>query len=253
MIRHTTRHVITMGPLKLEPEVTPGGHFVKVTAAQNDWSGLYRYETELLLVARCIGNPPEALVVDQPTRLALEEVVLNIALVKSAREEDPPRSQNATRPSKKSSASPFCVVEEDLQTVKGKYIEKGWNDAEVIPFIHDMAAAYGQANLVVCRAGATTIAELMACGRPAILIPFPYAANDHQRANAEALAHKGAALMIDQKDIDGETLARMIIGLLAKPEELKSMARVARSLGKKGAAELILQACRQVVVEKKAA
>lgn len=143
--------------------------------------------------------------------------------------------------------------EEDCASVKERYQEANWPDAEIIPFINDMASAYRRANLVVCRAGATTIAELTACGRPAILVPYPHAANDHQKANAEALAVRGAALMMEQKDLTGEKLAAVISGLLSTPEELKSMGRVSRSLGKTGAARQILEICRTVVAMKKAA
>ncbi len=143
--------------------------------------------------------------------------------------------------------------EEDFAKVERQYIEAGWTNSEITPFINDMASVYRQASLIVCRAGATTIAELTACGRPAILIPYPHAANDHQRANAEALAVKGAALMMDQKDVDGAKLAAVIGGLLKAPEELKSMGRVARSLGKKGAAEQIVAICRQIISQEKAA
>jgi len=143
--------------------------------------------------------------------------------------------------------------EEDCASVKERYRTAGWPEAEILPFINDMAAVYRRASLVVCRAGATTIAELTACGRPAILIPYPYAANNHQQANAEALAVKGAALMMEQKDLTGEKLAAVIGGLLSTPEELKSMGRVSRSLGKTGAARQILEICRKIVAMKKAA
>ena len=137
--------------------------------------------------------------------------------------------------------------EEDHAMVQQKYSEAGWRTATITPFINDMAAAYQAAHLVVCRAGATTVAELTACGRPAVLIPYPYAAGDHQSANARALAVKGAALMLDQKDVDGKKLAAIINGLLNCPDELKSMARIARSLGRKGAASRIIETCRQVI------
>ncbi len=137
--------------------------------------------------------------------------------------------------------------DEDLAFVQDAYRAAGWRQAEVIPFINDMAAVYRKSNLVVCRAGATSIAELTACGRPAILIPFPHAANDHQRANAAALAERGAALMMEQKDVDGEKLAAVVGGLLADRGTLKRMAGAARSLGKRGAAGRILEICRELV------
>ena len=143
--------------------------------------------------------------------------------------------------------------DEDYESVCRKYKDAGWDGATVLPFINDMASVYRRAHLVLCRAGATTIAELTACGRPSILIPYPHAAGDHQTANARALAVKGAAMMLDQRDVDGRKLAMIIDGLLKTPNELKSMARVARSLGRRGAAEKILNICRQVSGVEKAA
>jgi len=99
---------------------------------------------------------------------------------------------------------------------------------------------------VVCRAGATTIAELTACGRPAILIPYPYAAADHQTANARVLAEKGAALLLRQSDLNGETLARLIAGLLGERRTLERMAEISRSLAMPAATEKLLDECRAV-------
>jgi UDP-N-acetylglucosamine--N-acetylmuramyl-(pentapeptide) pyrophosphoryl-undecaprenol N-acetylglucosamine transferase len=109
-----------------------------------------------------------------------------------------------------------------------------------------MAAAYAAAHLVICRAGATTIAELTACGRPAVLIPYPFAAADHQTGNARALAHRGAALLLPQADLTAERLARVISDLLDDRERLLTMAATARSLGRRGAADLILEECRAI-------
>lgn len=137
--------------------------------------------------------------------------------------------------------------EEDVEMVRQKYTDAGWSKVTVTPFINDMAEVYRRAHLVVCRAGATTVAELTACGRPALLIPYPHAAADHQSANARALASKGAALMLDQKEVTGTRLAAIISGLLQEPEELASMARIAGSLGRKGAAGRIIEICRQLM------
>src|SRR5207249_3955356 len=87
--------------------------------------------------------------------------------------------------------------------------------ADVRPFIADMGAAYAAADVVVCRAGATTIAELAALGKPAILVPYPYAADDHQRANAESLVGVGAAAMVLDAEASGERLAAEVRRLLA--------------------------------------
>jgi len=135
---------------------------------------------------------------------------------------------------------------EELESVCQGYRQAGWEDAGVVPFIDDMAAAYAAAHLVICRAGATTIAELTACGRPAILIPFPFAAADHQTGNARALAHRGAALLLPQADLTAERLATVIGDLLADRERRLTMAATARSLGRRGAADLILEECRAI-------
>lgn len=135
---------------------------------------------------------------------------------------------------------------EDLQRTREAYQRAGWDPQGVVPFIDDMAGAYARAHLVVCRAGATTMAELTACGRPAIMIPFPQAAADHQTANARALARKGAALMLPQQELTPERLAKLVAGLLKDRPRLHSMSAAAKSLGKAGAADRILRECRIV-------
>lgn len=96
--------------------------------------------------------------------------------------------------------------------------------AQVSSFISDMAAAYRDADLIVSRAGATTLAELAVLGRPAILIPFPYAADDHQTTNAAFLVAGGAALMFQERELDGPKLGEAIWGLLNDVPRLQSMA-----------------------------
>lgn len=137
--------------------------------------------------------------------------------------------------------------EEDFARVRRGYIEAGWDAEGVVPFIVDMAEAYARSHLVVCRAGATTLAELTACGRPAILVPYPHAAADHQTANAQALASRGAALMLPQSELNGGLLAHLVKDLLADRERLLGMAGAAWAMGKKGAAERILEECRAIM------
>lgn len=136
---------------------------------------------------------------------------------------------------------------DDHERIAAGYHAAGWNDAEVVPFINDMAAAYQRSHLVLCRAGATTIAELTACGRPAVLVPFPFAAGDHQSANARALARQGAALMLEQKTLTSDVLGQLLVGLLEDRSRLQQMSALARSLGKPQAAELILKECRTIL------
>lgn len=136
--------------------------------------------------------------------------------------------------------------ESDLDKVRHAYRQAGWEDSEVVPFINDMAKAYSRAHLVLCRAGATTIAELTACGRPSVLVPFPFAAGDHQTANAQALASKGAAMLLPQQDLTADGLATLLGESLCDRQLLLSMGRAAKSLSHAGAAERILRECRAV-------
>jgi len=138
----------------------------------------------------------------------------------------------------------------DEQLVREGYRDAGWEDVVVTPFIDDMATAYATSHLVVCRAGATTIAELTVCGRAALLIPFPHAAGDHQTANAVALAEKGAALHLDQSHLSGERLAELLAGLCNDRRRLEEMAGSARTFGRPDAAERVLDQCRAVVERK---
>jgi len=134
------------------------------------------------------------------------------------------------------------------ETVRG-YKENGWPNVDVKPFIKDMAKAYANSTLIVCRAGATTLAELTACGRPAILVPYPHAAAGHQSGNAQALAAKGAAMVMEETDLTAERLAQLISGLLHDRTSLLSMAAAARGLARRGAAARLLRECRTVLTE----
>ena len=137
--------------------------------------------------------------------------------------------------------------EDDFKLVQQAYCNAGFNPDQVVPFIDDMASAYSSSSLVICRAGATTLAELTVCGRPAILIPFPYAAGDHQTANAESLKKNGAAILLPQDELTAEGLALLVKNLFEDHKTLQSMADQARSLGLTGAAERILNECRHLI------
>jgi UDP-N-acetylglucosamine--N-acetylmuramyl-(pentapeptide) pyrophosphoryl-undecaprenol N-acetylglucosamine transferase len=112
-------------------------------------------------------------------------------------------------------------------------------DADVRPFITNMAATYAEVDLIICRAGAGTCAEITAIGLPSILIPFPQAIYDHQTENAKELVEAGAAILISQNEINPERLALEIFELIQKPTNLKRMHQAALALGKKDAAEQI--------------
>jgi UDP-N-acetylglucosamine--N-acetylmuramyl-(pentapeptide) pyrophosphoryl-undecaprenol N-acetylglucosamine transferase len=129
-----------------------------------------------------------------------------------------------------------------LDEARAAYAQAGV-EAEVVPFIEDMAAAYGWADLAVCRAGALTIAELTAAGLGAVLVPFPYAVDDHQTGNAQALVEAGAAELIQERDLDAQQLARRLAALLADRRPLSAMAEAARTQAKPDAAETIAAAC----------
>jgi UDP-N-acetylglucosamine--N-acetylmuramyl-(pentapeptide) pyrophosphoryl-undecaprenol N-acetylglucosamine transferase len=104
------------------------------------------------------------------------------------------------------------------------------NSAEVFKFIDDMPAAFARADLVVCRSGASTVAEIAAAGKPAVFVPFPRAADDHQRVNAEALAKHGAAVVVEESKLEGVWLAETIAALLQDSQRLRAMSVAARSL-----------------------
>lgn len=118
--------------------------------------------------------------------------------------------------------------------------------ARVEPFITDMAAAYAWADLVVCRAGALTISELAAAGRPAVLIPLPHAIDDHQSANAGFLVRQNAALMLAQHTLNTASLAEQLNNLFSQPETLQAMADNARRQATPNATADVVRACQEV-------
>ncbi len=130
----------------------------------------------------------------------------------------------------------------DVDSLSAHYRSHGM-DANALPFIMDMARAFRSADLIICRAGATSIAEITASGKAAILIPFPYAANDHQTKNAEALIKAGAAVTIPEKDISGKILAETIEKFYRHPELIREMEARSASLGNVRAAADIVDAC----------
>lgn len=140
---------------------------------------------------------------------------------------------------------------DDLEMVRRGYVEAGLDPQQVVPFIDDMASAYAEAKLVICRAGATTIAELTVCGRPAILIPYPYAAGDHQTANARALDTAGAACLLPQSEMSVEKLTELTSELLEDRQKLNQMAASGREMGRPGATQMILDECECLVAKRK--
>lgn len=119
----------------------------------------------------------------------------------------------------------------DLELVRKGYADKGF-DAQVVEYIEDMSDAYAKASLVVCRAGATTLAELMVAKKASILIPYPFAADNHQEVNAQALVKVGAALMFREAELTGAQLAEEIRRLKEDPEKRRQMEKKAGLLGR---------------------
>jgi len=137
--------------------------------------------------------------------------------------------------------------DDDFLQVQQGYRDAGFDPQVVVPFIDDMAAAYADASLVICRSGATTLAELTVCGRAAILIPFPHATGDHQTANAKALKDSGAAILLPQDELTPERLGALVKSLLDDRKTLQHMAGQGRQLSFPGAAERILNECRRLL------
>lgn len=129
--------------------------------------------------------------------------------------------------------------EENLEDVTQAYVERAPGRFEVHAFLDDLPARLAAADLVICRAGATTLAELAAAGRPAILVPYPHAADDHQRLNAEAVADAGAAVVVRDRDLSGAHLADLVRTLAEDPARRRRMAEAARRLAHLDAASRI--------------
>jgi UDP-N-acetylglucosamine--N-acetylmuramyl-(pentapeptide) pyrophosphoryl-undecaprenol N-acetylglucosamine transferase len=130
-----------------------------------------------------------------------------------------------------------------LESLQQAYAAAGVQ-AATLAFVDDMVAAYAGADLVVCRAGATTIAEIAAAGVASVLIPFPHAVDDHQTANARFLADAGAAVLLPQDELDAERLGRLLGGL--DRTRLCEMAKRARALGRPAATEAVARACMEL-------
>jgi len=133
--------------------------------------------------------------------------------------------------------------EKNYAALRAAYAAAGVQ-GELTPFIDDMARRYAQADLVICRAGAMTIAELSAGGVASVLVPFPHAVDDHQTANARFLADQGAAILLPQADLTPEKLAALL-RTLERPRLLE-MARKARGLGKPDAARIVAERCMEL-------
>lgn len=140
----------------------------------------------------------------------------------------------------------LSVIHQTGETDYGRVTEayrRAGISARVIPFLYDMPSALRSADLVVARAGAMTVAELTACGKPAILIPLPQAIYDHQTHNAKVMEVAGAAVVLRQADLTGARLTGAITSILDDPERLKTMSDCSRGMRRMGAADAIVREC----------
>lgn len=131
-----------------------------------------------------------------------------------------------------------------VQQRYGELLEQG---IQVAPFIEDMAAAYAWADLVLCRAGALTVAELCVMGRPAILVPLPHAIDDHQTANARALTDCGGAILLPQRDMNAASVLDLLQALQGDPQRLCAMAAAASAAATPDAAARVSDCCEELM------
>ena len=136
--------------------------------------------------------------------------------------------------------------ERDVTQVREAYENKRFS-AEAHAFIDDIGEQYQKASLVICRAGATTLAEVTACGKVSLLVPFPHAAHNHQEHNARAVEAENAGQVVLDKDISGEIFAKSILEAMDDPEKMREMADNSYRLGKREATEEVTQLCLELM------
>ena len=156
---------------------------------------------------------------------------------------------SAIKELRKEGLIPFIIHQtgrEDFKRVADEYNLLG-HKAEVTAFIEDMALAYRRADLVICRAGATTIAELTALGKASILIPYPYAINKHQDANARHLVNTGGAVMVLEEELEGKSLSKKVRMYMENREELKKMSFIALNSGRPQACKVIVEQLMELI------
>ena len=197
--------------------------------------------------AICVGNPlrqsiVEAMAAQQPTRDKVTRLlIVGGSLGAKALNEAVPKAialVGETLEIRHQTGESMGAATEALYTSLGL-------KADVVAFIQDMAEAYRWADLAVCRAGAATLSELACAGLPSILIPFPYAIDDHQTANARYLTEAGAAVLMPQPDLTPHNLAEKLKSLIQAPEQIQTMARNAHALAKPDAALSVAEICLQ--------
>jgi len=135
----------------------------------------------------------------------------------------------------------------EVEAVRASLETSGGDGAgrwKVVAYLDDMGSALAASDLVVARAGATSIAEITALGLPAVLVPYPYATDDHQTKNAAAMVAHGAAQLVADSELDGERFGDIVVGLLSDPERRASMAAASRALGRPDAADRVADLAR---------
>lgn len=202
----------------------------------------------------CTGNPVREAIESLPARRPMTHggplrlLVLGGSRGAGAINEAVPRAVHEL-PASRRPAIWHQAGRDKIAMARDAYLRAGLHPGEgcrVEPFIEDMAEAYDWADLVVCRAGATTTAELAAVGLPSVLVPFPHAVDDHQTANASWLSQAGAAILLPQTDCDGPRLSRLLQHYTENPELLQGMADAARALARPGAAGRVARICQEV-------
>jgi UDP-N-acetylglucosamine--N-acetylmuramyl-(pentapeptide) pyrophosphoryl-undecaprenol N-acetylglucosamine transferase len=199
--------------------------------------------------ARCVGNPVRAdILALAPPRERFAEragrarlLVLGGSLGAQALNEAVPAALAQLAPAERPEV--WHQAGERTHALAAQAYARAGVDARLVPFIDDIAQAYAWADLVVCRAGAITIAELAAAGVGAILVPFPAAVDDHQSHNAAWLVRQGAAEAIAQRDLDAAALAARLRALLPRRDVLLAMAERARAAARPGATGDLKAAC----------
>ncbi len=205
---------------------------------------------DVLLKAEWCGNPVRdsiAALPDPKQRYGARSGVLNVLVVGG--------SLGAQALNECLPQALFCMPQEIEPKVIHQTGKKNFEDvqelyrsagieAEVKPFLDDMAHYYGWADVVICRAGALTVAELAAAGVASILIPFPFAVDDHQTSNAKFLSDKGAAILLPQTELTARRLAAVLQELTR--DKALIMAQAARSLAQPAAAQRVAQVCKEL-------
>jgi len=135
--------------------------------------------------------------------------------------------------------------ERDHKDAQAAYLQAGIS-AEVLPFINEMPQAFARADLLLCRSGASTVAEITAAGKAAIFVPFPRAADDHQRRNAESLSRQGAAVLIPESELSQQKLVSTVVELFAHRDRLQQMEAAVRTLTHRSAVEEIADIAAQL-------